>query len=292
MKHLQVCLKLRIYILVLSKSGRNFLLLLGSSSVELPAVELGPYFPYLSEDRLFYQHKLDEDTKNIKRDFASLVFDSQRSIMERSTLEDVKNLLEYFDRETFVYLLRECESFQELFKRISNLISFFDYDIIKLLTRKFASNRVKKKMEKYKKKFQEFSKRCVCELPSDAFGEPAQSEKVYAIKIDKSLNSLTVDDLAKLKYKMNRSLGHESLKLMRIEEGCVQLIFKSIKKDKLKISFKVEEELRKIGVLSISYGDQIEGFTLIKPNSGELTIHTISSVVEQSCVILISPVAT
>ena len=203
--------------------------------------------------------------------FANLVFDLQRSIEETNiSLKDFKNLLNYFDKKKFEQLLSECKNLQEAFNTISNFFSFFDFDIIKLLTRKFGSKDVKKKLERYKERFQKFSKRCVCEVPSDAFGEPEKSEKVYAIKIDKSLKSLTVEELKKLNYKMNRILGHQSLRLLHIEEGCVQLTFRNLKRDNLKISFKAQEALRKMGVLSISYGDQLEGLTAIKANSGEL----------------------
>ena len=70
-------------------------------------------------------------------------------------------------------------------------------------------------------KFQRFSKRCVCEIPRDAFGEGQRENdfeekgNVYVIKTDNSLDVLTLEELQRLKYCMNRILGHELLGLLK-----------------------------------------------------------------------------
>jgi hypothetical protein len=60
-------------------------------------VELGPYFPYLTTEdepsKQHYQFKLNDEATKIKRSFAALVFDLQRSIEDTSKLKDVVNLL-------------------------------------------------------------------------------------------------------------------------------------------------------------------------------------------------------
>jgi hypothetical protein len=94
----------------------------------------------------------------------------------------------------------------------------------------------------------------VCECSSDAFGDIEKSEKVYAIKIDKSFDTLTAEELQKLKYKMNKILGHELLRLLRVEDGCIQLIFRTLKNNNLTISAKAQQELREAGVLSVTFG--------------------------------------
>ena len=229
-------------------------------------MDLGAYFPYLnasnrSQEELFrLQFKLNEETIRIKKSFVSFVFDLKRNIEETSKMEDVITLLQFYDSNNFKELLSECKNLTEVFEKISHFVSFFDYDLIKLLTRKLGSNAIKKKLYKYKKKFQDFSKRRLCECPSNAFGDGAddKSEKVYVIKTDKSLESLTVNEVQTLERSMNRILGYEFLRLLRVEDGCVQLTFRTLRKgDMLPVPSQDRVALRKLGVLSIRFGGQI-----------------------------------
>ena len=181
------------------------------------------------------------------------MYDLRREIEKTKKMEDVVDLLVDFDRND---LMSECSNLREVFHNISRSVSFFDYDIVKLLTNNLGSKRLKKRLHRYKEKFQEFSKRRICELPCDAFGDAVGSEKRYVIKIDKSLDTLTVEQLATLHYKMNAILGHELLQLRRFEDGCVQLTFRTLKKGSLKITPEAQQRLRKLGVLNVHFGDQ------------------------------------
>lgn len=227
-----------------------------------PPVDLGPYFPYfpagsMSKEELSYHlFKLDEQTTKIKRAFSVLVLDLQKSIEETSKLEHVMTLLKFYDKN-FEEVSHDCRSIADVFHKISKYASFFDFDLIKHLTQKLGSVAMKKKMFKYKKKFQEFSKCRVCECPSDTFGEVDKSEKVYVLKIDKSLSTLTVEELEKLKYNMNSILGcNVLLRLLDIKDGCIELTFRTLKSDDLKIPVKAQQALRKLGVLSLSFSDK------------------------------------
>lgn len=230
-------------------------------------MDLGPYIPYLSPDsnnELMQQRQfnLNEQTEKIKRTFASIVFDLRKDIMDKNNLEDVTALLKFNDKNLYEKMISECSCLEDILEGLSAFFSFFDYDIVKLLARKLGSTAIKKRLVKYRKKLQDFCKRRICEVPIGAFDKVETSEngdgvpeKVYKIKIDQSLTTLCLDDLSKLRYKMNRILGHELLRLLHVEEGCVGLTYRTLKNDDLIITAKQQRGLSKLGVLSISYGD-------------------------------------
>ena len=229
--------------------------------MELPPVDLGPYFPYLSAENMseeelsFYRFQLNEETKKIKKSFASLVFNLQKRVEEMSKVEDVVNILTFYNN-AYEKLLCGCNSISEVFRKISSVFSFFDYDLIKLLSRKFGSLSVKKDLKKYKKRFQDFSKRRICECPSDAFGDIPKSEKVYVLKMDKSVEDLTVEQLQQLQFEMNKVLGQRLLRLLHVKKGCVSLTFRTYEQHEVSLSKSQQQALKKLNVLSITYGEQ------------------------------------
>ena len=241
--------------------------------MELPPVDLGPYFPYLSaesmseEELSFHRLQLNEETKKIKKSFASLVLNLQKRVEETSKLDDVVNILTFYDN-VYEKLLHDCTSIAEVFRKISSVFSFFDYDLVKLLSRKFGSLSIKKDLKKYKKKFQDYSKRRICECPSDAFGDVQKSEKVYVLKTDKSIEDLTVAQLQQLQYEMNKVLGQRLLRLLDVEKGCVSLVFRIFEHRDL--SKHQQQALRKLGVLSVTYGEQCVDFSMALASENSL----------------------
>ena len=198
-----------------------------------------------------------DETDKIKRAFGCLVFDVMKNIEKSRSLDEVVTLLTFSMKTGSEEFASHCSSYGEVFRKISNLISFFDYDLLKLLIHKMGSSSVKRKLKKYKQKFQQFTKRCVCEVPKGAFGDANKSEKVFVIKCDKSIETMTLEELHKLQYKMNKILGHKLLRLLDIKDGCVELAIRCLEchMHNLSISEKQQKDLKKLGVLSIRYGD-------------------------------------
>ena len=235
----------------------------GSSSFKLPAIDMAQYFPHLygkgdgskmSADQLsLFRVELDRHTSKIKRTFASLVYDLQKNIEKTSNIRDLVNALKFLDDKKIVEILADCSSIAEVFDRLSPYFSFFDFEVIKLLTKKFGSEFNKEKMERYKKMFKDYCKQRVCECPSDAFGDVEKSEKAFVIKTDKHIKSLTVDELKSLKYRISQSLKLQ-LRLIHIDDGCVQLSFRALGTDGMVITKEQQQLFSKLGVLSISYG--------------------------------------
>lgn len=96
--------------------------------------------------------------------------------------------------------------------------------------------------------------RRVCECPSDSFGTIEKGEKVYKIKTEQDIDTLTIEELEKFQYELNKILGHRFLCLLSIKDGCIELTFRGSTDDDFLIAEEQLFALRKVGVRSISYG--------------------------------------
>ena len=237
-----------------------------NSSVQLPPVDLGPHFPYLSpgemdEDELTYhRNELMDQTNEIKGVFGGLLLHLKQDMESTAKLEDVVLLLSQTcgsKDSDFKESLRACKSLAEVFNHLSDFVSFFNFDLVKLLTHHFGSPAMKKKVKKYKRKFQNYSKRRVCECPKDAFGKVKKSDKIYKIKTDKVLETFTVGDLNKLEHEIRKILGHKLLCLLKVEDGCIELTFRVFDNGDFDISEDQKQALGDLGVLSVTCGQNV-----------------------------------
>ncbi len=202
------------------------------------------------------QCELDAHTNKLKRTFAGLVYNLQRHIEENSKIDEIITVLKLFDDE-FGQLLINCSSMEEVFTKLHPHLSFFDFEIIKLLTKNLGSTSNKKKLKKYKKMFECFAKQRVCECPSDAFGNHKESEKTFIIKLDKNIRKLELNELQQLIHEICRILNLK-LRLLHIDKGCVQLSFRVLHDvDKIVISMENHQALKDLCVLTIQYGNEV-----------------------------------
>ena len=255
-------------------------MLLDASS-ETPPVDLIATFPYLCDDKMSEREKnrnlmkLSKNTSALQSRFASLVFDLKRSVQKSCQVEDIKYLLSSRQKH-FEKLLLGCITVSDVFIKASPFWSFFNLGIIKLLTRKLGTERDKKKLELYLEKYRLYAeKRMVCECPNNAFGVEEKSEECFGIKTDKSMDSFTLDELQDMEFELNKILGRELLRLLSIEEGCVRLIYRTLSDDVMDLSTYQQMELRKIGVLQISYGDRLMDMPELEVNdiAGSSELH-------------------
>lgn len=166
-----------------------------------------------------------EATHKIKRSFTSLVSDLQKSLENKCKLEDVIKVLIFYDKNRFESV-SACKSLKEVIDRARAFNSFFDYDIIKMLSRTFGSRIDQKRITDYKLKFRNYCKKRICELPVSDEGE----EKAYAIIIDRSLDYLTSEELQRLQYSMNKVLGHAFIPLLQVDAaGCTVSVISDIR---------------------------------------------------------------
>ena len=228
-------------------------------------MDLGPYFPYLSpgemdeEEISYLRSELMDQTNEIKGVFGGLLLHLKQDMESTAKLEDVVLLLSqtYCSEDSDIKeSLRACKSLAEVFNHLSDFVSFFNFDLVKLLTHHFGSPAMKKKLKKYKKRFQNYSKRRVCECPKEAFGKPEESDNIYKIKTDKILDKFTFEDLKKLEHKISKILGHK-LCLLKVEDGCIELTFRVFNCNDFDISEDQKQALSDLGVLSVTCGQNV-----------------------------------
>ena len=229
----------------------------GLSPVSIANLE--EYFPYLSsknmseEEISYHRSKLDQQTERVKKSFASLVYCLQDHISTTYKVKDVASYLAFYDPQFKKINLCDCKEIVELFFRLSDYFSFFNHEMIRILTHQFGSETCKKKFKKYRKKFQEYSKRCVCECPVDAFGDVGNKSSCYVIKCKEDMEKFTVKELEKLTYNLNEVLKQNFLRLVHVDRGCIELTLKALTVSTLDLSEETQQELRNVGVLSIHY---------------------------------------
>lgn len=229
----------------------------GSSSLYPPTVDLRPYFPYLTDserERPYYMQELRDKTDKLKQRFRNLLFELQKDIEKSTSFKDVVTWLRLNPGEE--QLVKGCSDLSEVFAAISKYVSFFNYRLVRSLALKFGSNVIKKKLKIYMMKFQEYAKGRLCECPRDLFGDVESLEKTYVIKVENDIQTLTVEELQKLEYEMNKILGQKLLRLLNVKDGCVELTFRTFQDEKFSVTKEQKQALRNLGVLHISYGDK------------------------------------
>ena len=234
-----------------------------------PPVELAENFPYLpkygsmsEEERSQHILALYRESEKIRTRFALLMRNLQTDLEKNSKLEDAINVLTFYDRD-LKDDLSDCTSFGLLFREMRDFVSFFDYKLLKILAKYLGSSEIKKKFQKYKLHFQEFAKRHICECPSDLFGESETADsaiekpqKTYVIKIDNNVEKTTLKEFTTLKHKMNEILGHIFLKVVKVEDGCVQITFRTFSSSDFAISDEQQRALSSLSVITISCGSE------------------------------------
>ena len=202
------------------------------------------------------QLRLYEETDQLKAKFASLIFDLQEDLEEKLQVDKLVDFLIHYN-PAFEVQLRECTNFSEVFRKIRHFVSFFDYDILEHLIRKFClTGFVEKELQAYKVSFEAYSERLVRECPSNAFGDPDKSEKVFVIISDKTIDNMTIKKLRKFKHNLNKILGNKLAKILCIEGGSIKLVFRTFEDYDLKLTEQQCLELRNEDVISITYGKQ------------------------------------
>ena len=237
-----------------------------NSSVQLHPVDLHPSFPYFVPDKRheneeelsFHLNQLMDQTNDIKGVFSGLLVHLKQDIESTAKLDDVVLFLTNNIKDKgFEEVMYNCKNLSEVFRHLSNFVSFFDFYLVKLLTHHFGSPAMKKKLEKYKIRFQKYSKRRVCECPKDAFGEVEKADKIFKIKTDKILETFTLDDLDKLQHEIRKILGHKLIRLLKVEDGCIELTFRVFNCDDFDISEDQKQALNDLGVLSVTCQNKV-----------------------------------
>ena len=201
-------------------------------------------FPYLNlsdlddDDRTDLEERLKFETREIKLCFAKFILNIIRSLetlqipLERLKMSIIS--LDAFTDDIGVKTLdledrREIEAasnISEIFITLQKYISFFNYHIVEHLIDQHGITRDHNFFEEYLRKFHNFCKRNIFEVPHDVFASKSRkTAKVFALKCSEAVS--TMRGVQSMKGSIARVFGmrYSALQLCSIKKGCVELHF-------------------------------------------------------------------
>jgi hypothetical protein len=137
-----------------------------------------------------------------------------------------------------------AEKIEEIFNVITDICSFFDYDLLEKLTNTFGTEEDKKRMIKYCEDFADYARRrtSIYECPRI---EPADCSKwsdVY-VKLDSRLEAeLNIEQLREFRHQISEILriNKAAIRFCCVQIGCIELKLQLpnfIKKEIVPLSF-------------------------------------------------------
>ena len=262
-------------------------------------------FPYLDHstltenEQLLLKGKLMDDTTNMICLFA----DTEDSVLVSLEAQNVgvirlrnfaENLVKKIGTKEDIEYLQRSASVAEVFYALQPFKSFFNYEVIERIAKKFGSSEDRQLMEEYVSKFNQFCERSVFEVPPNIFhdSDPRPGEKVFSIKFTPEEHA-SLGDIAKVRRKLANILGIDilALQLCSISDGCVCLRFL--------ISAQVAEEIFPLSQSVRCALDDIHVRIHGRPQSFEESrssqvidkFHTLSAYKLQTCVMVLFSVS-
>ena len=163
--------------------------------------------------------------------------------------------------QTFEQELQNAGSIEKVFWVIKDYSSFFNYHVIEHIVVELGTKQDKFELQNYKKEFSEYSKRRIYEC-SQVYGPISKvGHADLVLKVDSVYERFTVKELKKFEYRISRTLHvspQKVLRLCRVEEGCLQLIFQIpsfVQQETFPLSSEQESALAAVGVIRLTCGD-------------------------------------
>ena len=163
--------------------------------------------------------------------------------------------------QTFFQELRNAKSIEDVLYIIKDCISFFNYHVIEHIVNELGTYQDRVELQSYEREFDGYSKRRVYECPP-VYGSKNNADHVdLVVKIDSVFEEFTVKELKKFQYRLGRIFcvtPQSVLRLCRVEEGCLQLIFQVplfVQQEIFPLSSEQESALAAEGVITLTCGD-------------------------------------
>ena len=156
--------------------------------------------------------------------------------------------------------LFEAEHLYDVWCIIHRYHSFFNFYLVEHIVEYLGTDEDKQNMSSYKQSFTEYAKRRVYECPAE-FGYENQNDCTITVKLDKSYDCCTLNQLELLKKNLCEILGFSSngaLRLCRVEQGCYELTLQApahAQEIVFPLSPDQEEALKDLKVMWLLCGD-------------------------------------
>ena len=223
---------------------------------------------------------LEHDSDEIERKFAKLVASIYRSLVTRNiSKESLVACLMGFSCLTAVFGNTKKSRFHKQRRKfedpsttvstvwtiIGHYFSFFDYDILEMITDSLGTDKDKQEFAEYKEHFNTYARRGLFTLQSISsknFSSTSTSKgnALMIVELDSSYDNCEIGHLKRLQTKMSEvlNINKSVLQLRKVKMGSVQLMFEipnCITKDILPLSPDQESALGKLGVKQLDCGD-------------------------------------
>ena len=163
--------------------------------------------------------------------------------------------------QTFFQDLRNAGSIEDVLWFIKDYFSFFNYRVIEHIVDGLGTDQDRVELRNYKKAFDEYSKRRIYECPP-VYGPMSSADHAeLVLKLDSVYEKFTVKELKKFEYRLSRIFcvsPQSVLRLCRVEEGCLQLIFQVpsfVQQEIFPLSSEQESALAAEGLIRLTCGD-------------------------------------
>ena len=163
--------------------------------------------------------------------------------------------------KTFFQELRNADSIEDVLWVIRDYFSFFNYHVIEHIVNGLGTPQDKVELQNYEKHFHQYSKRRIYECPP-IFGPISDADHALLdLKVDSAYEQFTVEELENFQYRLSKLFGvspQSVLRLCRVDEGCLQLIFQVpsfVQQEIFPLSSEQERALAAEGVIRLTCGD-------------------------------------
>ncbi len=220
--------------------------------------------------------QLKYGTDEMKERFAVLIARTLSSLKKHEvSMGELKALLKQLNapkKSKLSNKLKKITDISKAFEVLHSFWSFFDYNILVVIIRKFCFDIIQD-FEEYVSKFKEYCDRRVCEVPDDSYStkllSKSEEKKILHIQIDQTfINEVKMVDLKDHTCNLGNILDTH-FRILKISDGSsIILTFHCLHElDVLfPLSSKQEEELQEIGVRKI-YSQEKE-YLLLSTNKG------------------------
>ena len=220
---------------------------------------------------------LEHESAEIERKFAKLAASIYKSLTTQNISKDsLVACLAGFNSLTKVYdesdtnpsiFRNEKKKFEDpsttvatVWNVIANYFSFFDYELLEMVIDILGTENDKQNIAAYKKDFETYARQRLFILPKHTT-IPSKSEyESVIVKLDSSYDGCTIRALKTLQTKLSAILGLKEgvLQLLKVTDGCIQLVFKIpdfISHIIFPLSPDQESALTELGVTRLYCGD-------------------------------------
>ena len=223
-------------------------------------------FPYLQITDLTEEQKdelmkrLVNESDRIKAKFAVLVSRTSVSLKNNDvSVGSLKLTFKSLGLDELVEKLHDESDLTEALIEASNYWSFFDYEAVTSIISSYCKNDadLQQEVESYISSFKIYCQRRLCEVPIDNFETKIHKKTTKLhVKMDEAF-TIPLNKVKKIEGKLSYLLD-TSLRLLKIEDGCIELIFSCLCKIN-PLNSQQEEDLLEMGVLRL-YDDMCEHY--------------------------------